>query len=253
MRWQFLVRSVGWCNKNMSLFQTLTSTDQSKKKMVYFLWIKVILLIVTKVRKLIPKSNNTTTTTTTNDNRTTAAATAAVTARAQVWQTFVGNSRRTWSKTDGLWPAQILLGQPALCSLVVIAVVAVARSGKYHGAVFLPTQSTTQEGIISPILFNILVDAVHVARKWCANVMDDMTFANAGLDGKAVGTTSSLFYDNDGAVGSLDPNWLQDAKQHLYDLIRNCVDLKPNTKKTAVVICHPGSIIRGPLLDAGYN
>ena len=80
-----------------------------------------------------------------------------------------------------------------------------------------------------------------------------MIFANAGLDGKAVGTTSSLFYVNDGTVGSLDPNWLQDANQHLHDLIRNYVDLKPNTKRTEVMICLPGSIIRGPSLDAGYK
>ena len=82
--------------------------------------------------------------------------------------------------------------------------------------------------------------------------MADITSANTGLEGEAVGRISTLFYFVDGAVGSLDPNWLQDANQHLCNLFRNCVGLKPNTKKTEVMICHPGSI-RGQLSSAGYK
>ena len=59
---------------------------------------------------------------------------------------------------------------------------------------------------MSPTLFNVLVDAV--VRKWLADVMDDMTAANTGFEGADVGWLSSLFYADDGAIRSLDPEWL---------------------------------------------
>ena len=91
-----------------------------------------------------------------------------------------------------------------------------------------------------------------VIRKWYADVMSDMTWAESGLKGDAVCWFASLFYANDDAVGSQDPQWLQDANQHLCDLFRNCIGLKPNTEKTEVMICHPGAI-RGRLSNDGYK
>ena len=85
----------------------------------------------------------------------------------------------------------------------------VARSGWSHGTAFRPTRGATQGGILSPSLFNIVVDTV--VRKWYADVMADIISANTGLEGEAVGRISTLFYVDDGLVGSLDPNWLQDA------------------------------------------
>ena len=55
----------------------------------------------------------------------------------------------------------------------------VAKAGKYHGDIFVPYCGATQGGVVSPTLFNVLVDAV--VRKGLANVMDDMTMANAGF------------------------------------------------------------------------
>ena len=81
-----------------------------------------------------------------------------------------------------------------------------------------------------------------VVRKWYADVMEDMTAANSGLEGDVIRDRTSLFYADDGAIGSLDPEWLQNATQHLCDLFRNCTGLKPNTTKTEVMICHPGEI-----------
>ena len=72
---------------------------------------------------------------------------------------------------------------------------------------------------MSPTFFNVLVDAV--VRKWLADVMDNMTTVSAGLRGGDVGRMSSLFYANDGAIGSLDHEWLQNAYQHLCNLIRD--------------------------------
>ena len=40
----------------------------------------------------------------------------------------------------------------------------VAKCGKYHGETFVPYRGATQGGVVSPTLFNVLVDAV--VRKW---------------------------------------------------------------------------------------
>lgn len=54
-----------------------------------------------------------------------------------------------------------------------------------------------------PLLFNVLVDAV--VHYWYSIVMETM------VKGDAVGDRTSLFYADDGAIGSRDPKWLQDA------------------------------------------
>ena len=92
-----------------------------------------------------------------------------------------------------------------------------------------------------------------VIQKWYANVMPVMSWAQSGLEGDTVGKYTSLFYADDGAVGSQDLDWLQDVNQHLYYLSHSCiVDFKPNKKKTEVMICRPGAI-RGHLSNAGYK
>ena len=63
-----------------------------------------------------------------------------------------------------------------------------------------------------------------------------------GLEGDDVGKYASLFYTDDSTVGSQDPEWLQNVNQYLCNLFCNFIGLKPNTKKTEVMICHPGAI-----------
>ena len=82
--------------------------------------------------------------------------------------------------------------------------------------------------------------------------MDDMTAANAGFQGDNVGCLSSLFYANDGAIGSLDHDWLQRANQHLCNLFRDCTSLMSNAEKTESMNCHPGAI-RDRCSEAGYK
>ena len=82
--------------------------------------------------------------------------------------------------------------------------------------------------------------------------MDDMTTASSGLQGDNVGPMSSLFYANDGTIGSLDREWLQNTNQHLCNLFRDCTGLKPNTEKTETMSCHPGAI-RGRYSMEGYK
>ena len=82
--------------------------------------------------------------------------------------------------------------------------------------------------------------------------MDDMTIANTGLQGDDVGRLASLFYANDGAIRSKDHKWLQNATQHLCNLLRDCTSLKPNTEKTETMSCHP-SAIQGRCSMEGYK
>ena len=55
---------------------------------------------------------------------------------------------------------------------------------------------------MSPTLFNVLVDAV--VRKWLADVMDNITAANTGLQGDDLGRMSSLFYADGSAIRTKD-------------------------------------------------
>ena len=82
--------------------------------------------------------------------------------------------------------------------------------------------------------------------------MDDMTITNTGLQGDDVGRLASLFYADNGAIGSKDHKWLQNAIQHLCNLFRDCTGLVPNTEKTETMSCHPGAI-RDWCSEAGYK
>ena len=126
----------------------------------------------------------------------------------------------------------------------------VAKCGKYNRETFVSYCGATQGNVVSPTLFNILVDAV--MRKWWADVMDNMTTVNAGLQGDDVGCISSLFYANNGVIGSKDHEWLQNATQHLCNLFRDYNGLKPNTEKTETISCHPGAIRERYLME-GYK
>ena len=74
--------------------------------------------------------------------------------------------------------------------------------------------------------------------------MEDTTSANTGLEGEIIRERVTLLYAHDGALGAWDPNWVQNATQHLCDLFLDysSTGLKQNTRKTEVVICHPGEI-----------
>lgn len=85
----------------------------------------------------------------------------------------------------------------------------VAKSGNYHGETFVPYQGATQSGIVSPTLFNVIMDAV--IWKLNVDVMEDVTVENTGLSGDNICCLVSLFYVGDGAFGSLNLEWLHNA------------------------------------------
>ena len=81
---------------------------------------------------------------------------------------------------------------------------------------------------------------------------DNMTIANTGLQGDDVGRLASLFYADNGAIGSNDHEWLQNVTQHLCNLFRDCTVLKPNTEKTETMSCQPGASRRRCSME-GYK
>ena len=60
------------------------------------------------------------------------------------------------------------------------------------------------------------------------------------------------FYADNGAIGSKDQEWLQNAIQHICNLFRECTGLKPNTEKIETMSCQPGAI-REPCSIEGYK
>ena len=70
----------------------------------------------------------------------------------------------------------------------------------YHGPHFKSTRGTTQDGIISPTLFNLIVD--NMVQNWLVLMMEDQLVAQEGL-GVAVGRCMGIFV---GVYCNLIPN-----------------------------------------------
>ena len=71
-----------------------------------------------------------------------------------------------------------------------------------HGPQFKLTGGGTYFRLLSPILFNLIVD--NVVRNWLALTVEDQLVAQEVL-GPAVGSCMGIFYTNNGVVGSRDP------------------------------------------------
>ena len=89
---------------------------------------------------------------------------------------------------------------------------------------------------MSPTLFNVIVDAV--IWQWYEDVVEDITTKNKSLGCNNIDYLASLFYADDGAVGSLDPVCIQNENQHLCNLFQDCVSLKPNTDEKETISFH---------------
>lgn len=114
----------------------------------------------------------------------------------------------------------------------------VARQSDYHGDPFGATRGVTQGDIISPMIFNIIADAV--IRYWLSIVSSEPDDAITGLGANLLDRTA-LFYADDGMLGSTDPEWLQGAFDTLSGLFER-VGLRTNEDKTKAMVCTPGSI-----------
>ena len=100
--------------------------------------------------------------------------------------------------------------------------------------------------IISPTLFNIIVD--NVVRNWLDLAVEDKVVFHEGL-GLGVGHCLGSFYAGNSMVGSWDPEWTQGAINVLIDLSWR-YGLVSNVAKSKAMVCQPGVIRSGMLEEA---
>ena len=106
----------------------------------------------------------------------------------------------------------------------------VPRASGYHGRAFQATRGVTQGDILSPMVFNIVVDCIIKAWK-----MEHPEVASV---------VDTIFYADDGELASEDPIALQQATDSFTDYCSR-VGLKMNAAKTRVMVTAPGPLNPG--------
>ena len=117
----------------------------------------------------------------------------------------------------------------------------VTRQNGFRRPDVTASRGTTQGGLVSPMLFNMVVD--NFIRTWQAMTLEDQRVAHDGL-GETVGQCLELFYADDGMVGSRDSDWLQNAMNALVGLFRRYV-LAANVTKSHTMTCQTGALRAG--------
>ena len=110
----------------------------------------------------------------------------------------------------------------------------VARSGGYYEAAFKGSRGVKQGYLLSPTIFNVVVDAV--VRHWVMVMVEGTE--EQGEHGQEGRHQNDLFYADNGIVASSDPKWLQGAFSTMVGLF-NRVVLRNNVRKTVGMVCHP--------------
>ena len=93
----------------------------------------------------------------------------------------------------------------------------IPRQNGFHGPDFPSTWGTTQGGLVSLTLLNVVVD--NVITTWLEMIVEDQRLTNDGL-GDTVRRCLGVFYANNGMVSSRDPDWLQNTTNILVGLFR---------------------------------
>ena len=106
----------------------------------------------------------------------------------------------------------------------------IPRASGYHGRAFRATRGVTQGDILSPMIFNMVVDCILKAWK---------------IEHPAVAAVvDTIFYADDGELVSEDPVALQAATDSITDYC-NRVGLKMNAAKTKALVTAPGPLYLG--------
>ena len=110
----------------------------------------------------------------------------------------------------------------------------VARAGDYYGKAFKGERGATQGDLLSPTIFNVVVDAV--VCHWATGVVADAEArGELGQEGQH---QAALFYADNGMVASSDPRWLQGEFNTLVGPFDR-VGLRKNVGKKVGMVCHP--------------
>ena len=117
----------------------------------------------------------------------------------------------------------------------------VPRQNGFHGLALPDTRGKTQGGIMSPTLFNVVVD--NVIRTWMAMTVEYQWVAQYGL-GVNVGLCVGVFRADDGRVGSRNPDWLQHTMNVLVVLFRR-YGLATNVANSCIITCHTEALWAG--------
>ena len=91
----------------------------------------------------------------------------------------------------------------------------VLRHNGYHGSAFRSIQGTAQGGLVSLILFNVVIE--NVIRTCLDMTVEYQRVAYYGL-GEAVGWCLGVFYSGDDMIESRDPDWTQHSMNVLVGL-----------------------------------
>jgi len=106
----------------------------------------------------------------------------------------------------------------------------VPRASGYHGRAFKATRGVTQGDILSPMIFNVVVDCI--IKAWKQEHPDVATVVD------------TIFYADDGELASEDPIALQQATDSFTDYCSR-VGLKMNAAKTKALVTAPGPLTLG--------
>ena len=108
---------------------------------------------------------------------------------------------------------------------------------------------TTQGGIISPTLIDLIVNNVVIY--WLALTVEDQLVAHKGL-GLAIGRCLRLFYSDDGVVGLRYLEWLQGALNLLIGIFRR-YKLVMNVESSKAMAYQMGTLSSGMSEEAVVN
>ena len=111
----------------------------------------------------------------------------------------------------------------------------VTRKSGYHSPNFKAARGTTQGGIISPTLFNVVVD--NVVHTYLSIPVEDQTVAQEVLE-LNLGRWLVGFFAGDGMIGTKDSEWLQNALNVLIVVFRR-YGLAANVAKSQTMMCQP--------------
>ena len=124
----------------------------------------------------------------------------------------------------------------------------VARADGYYGKAFKGDRGVTQGDLLSPTIFNVVVDAV--VRHWREGLITETE--EKGETGREGRHQSAVFYADNGMAVLSDPAWLQGAFSALVAIFDR-VGLRTNGNKTVSMACHPCRAGSGNRTTAGYS
>ena len=115
----------------------------------------------------------------------------------------------------------------------------VPRQNGYHGTDFPATQGTTQLGLVSQTLFNVVV--YNVIWTWFAMTVEDHRVVHDGF-GDVFGRCLRVFCIDNNMVGSRDPDCLQHLMDFLVGLFLR-YGFTYNIAKSCSITCQPSALM----------